>query len=159
MENKYYTPTLEEFHSGFEYEEETIIYTDKGWFTHKGLGWEKKVFDSTSYMENYYLSERVRRGLVDKYNSTIRVKYLDTEDIESLGFIYDTYFRDGGTSVFNTVDKGYTLYFYRTNTTLDNSNRIKILTNTGPLYRGCLFDGNIKNKSELVKLLKQLGIK
>ena len=137
MENKYYTPTIEEFHVGFEYEEETIIYTDKGWFTHKDLGWEKKIFDSTSYMENYYLSERVKRGLVGKYNPTIRVKYLDREDIESLGFA-------------QTVEDQYTLDDIEF--LIDDDLFVQIIKDDG-----FLFQGTIKNKSELKKVLKMIG--
>ena len=137
MENKYYTPTIEEFHVGFEYEEETIIYTDKGWFTHKDLGWEKKIFDSTSYMENYYLSERVKRGLVGKCDPTIRVKYLDREDVESLGFA-------------QTVEDQYTLDDIEF--LIDDDLFVQIIKDDG-----FLFQGTIKNKSELKRVLKMIG--
>ena len=143
--DKYYIPSIEEFYTGFEYEEEVIIYTDKGWFTHKGLGWEKRIFDSTDYMENYYLSERVKRGLVNKYNPTIRVKYLDKEDIESLGFKHDT-----NTEKYLSFNKDN---LWLQLTTVFETTKLAIKDN-----ETFLFIGIIKNKSELIKLLKQLGI-
>ncbi len=73
MVNKYYTPEIEEFHVGFEYE----------WFD--GSDWNKvtqKYFDGGLFNNGdgehpfeYQLSD-----------VGIRVKYLDQEDIESLGF-------------------------------------------------------------------------
>lgn len=62
--NKYYTPTLEEFHIGFQYE----------WLNEQGE-WIKEDTPTE-------ISE-------DGYNEQaygLRVKYLDKEDIESFGF-------------------------------------------------------------------------
>ena len=80
---EYYTPTIDEFHVGFEYEEEDTIYTDKGWYTKKSNVFKKCVYGNDSYIQNYYLNERVKRNL---FVNKIRVKYLDKDDIEELGF-------------------------------------------------------------------------
>ena len=80
---EYYTPTIDEFHVGFEYEEEDTIYTDKGWYTKKSNVFKKCVYGDDSYIQNYYLNERVKRNL---FVNKIRVKYLDKDDIEELGF-------------------------------------------------------------------------
>jgi hypothetical protein len=65
MENKYYTPKIEEFHVGFEYE---VLHDDNKWI--KESICKKPEVVSLPYMilEN------------------IRVKYLDREDIESFGW-------------------------------------------------------------------------
>lgn len=169
--DKYYIPSIEEFYAGFEYEEKVIIYTDKGWFTHKGLGWEKRVFSSTNYMENYYLSERVKLGLVGKYNTTIRVKYLDKDDLEELGFtqvpvdnLYIGHFKQLYSKYgINKENKQYGVSIFFDN--IVDNNYIKIYSAIAPeAVHGhlenshCSFRGCIKNKSELIKLLKQLGI-
>jgi hypothetical protein len=62
MKNKYYTPEIEEFHVGFEYERNQ--YNNNIWFK--------------------YVVER--KDVLDHSDKDIRVKYLDREDIESAGF-------------------------------------------------------------------------
>lgn len=69
-ENKYYIPTIEEFHIGFEYEEELDVSPDPPEFV-------KRVFSKNDSL--YNMQDKIR---VD----SVRVKYLDVEDIVSLGF-------------------------------------------------------------------------
>lgn len=73
MENKYYIPNIEEFHIGFEYEG---LERD-GSFSKRIYG-KEKIFNN--YIDNF--------SNLELYINTnqIRVKYLDKEDIESLGF-------------------------------------------------------------------------
>ena len=119
--SKYYTPKIEEFHVGFECEYQNIENAVWGLFKHPNL-------DSLP---------------LDHELECIRVKYLDREDIESLGF--------------NTEDNGecynlqigfdlYGIYPWE-------SNKIHIIKDMKTL-----FEGIIKNKSELKKLLIQLSI-
>lgn len=61
----YYTPTIEEFHLGFEYE---ICSND-----HADI-WEKCIFDGTE-----------RFDVIESQINLFRVKILDKEDIESIG--------------------------------------------------------------------------
>jgi len=71
MENKYYTPTIEEFHVGFEFEFRHSDYKEDGWkkFTTPVFNMEREDCPfACQTLEEY------------------RVKYLDREDIESLGF-------------------------------------------------------------------------
>ena len=167
-EDKYYTPSIEEFHVGFEYEELEFIYTDKGWYTEKKNKFVKKVFVGTNYLESYYLTERVKRGL---FNSSIRVKYLDKEDIEDLGFKYDNNaepipsrrdwevpkldeFELPLAFIKDTQDingKAWYLYLYK-----DGAVWIEYIKDCCGM--GYLFKGTIKNKSELKVLLKQIGV-
>jgi hypothetical protein len=167
QDNKYYTPSIEEFHVGFSYEELEFIYTDKGWYTAKEQKWVPKIYKVAEYMEAYYLQERVKRGM---WADSIRVKYLDKEDIESLGFTE----RDsvtiqhlfGPTTL--TSDEVRTIYtinipeFGGLTAYLhfhSNERLIGIYKDlTNPYNHKQLFYGYIKNKSELKVLLKQLGI-
>lgn len=119
MENKYYTPTIEEFHVGFEYE---YKYSDKGWTF--------KVYEPHFTINNVEVEEYCR------------VKHLDKEDIESLGFEqieYDTYKKE---NIYIELNMEYKTFI----------SAIKQGESS------ILFQGTIKNKSELKKLLKQLGI-
>lgn len=151
----YYTPSIEEFHVGFEYEELEFTYTDKGWYTSKEQKWLTKIFKATDYIESYYLAERVKRSL---FTTSIRVKYLDKEDIESLGFTYEKTYAGLDEDFFEklVLPNAYSKYFYldynygkkycRIYWSLDNDGDVTV------------FAGTINNKSELKRLLKQLGI-
>jgi hypothetical protein len=134
MENKYYTPKLGEFFQGFEYqvlrnnnwEKEDLLYSNKYIKVH-----------GFSYLDSLIQSNKVR------------VKYLDREDIESLGWKYLCDDKDGRNHSLYKKDK-YLISDYRTYDYED----IKIWITGGKV----LFQGIIKNKSELIKLLKQLEI-
>ncbi len=134
----YYTPTIEEFHVGFEYE----IYTlDTNNLKHK---WKKfNVPFRTDTLEQLLASE-----------FPPRVKYLDKEDIESLGFVFK---KETESSY---VKDNITIHVYdakRWNTENDTITIFKrdLIRTVG---KTIIFSGTIKNKSELKRLLKQLGI-
>ena len=147
-ETKYYIPTIEEFHVGFNYEiwKKKLVY-DKVWKfrVNKYIFNEKQV---TQTFFNYNFTEDLKE---DK----IRVKYLDREDIKSLGFTQIT------NDCFNLLIKNYR---GRSNQELRILIRQTILIylamdmNYNDKDNMVLFTGIIKNKSELIKLLKQLGI-
>jgi hypothetical protein len=138
----YYTPDLDEFFIGFEYE----------WKDENGV-WNKAVPTEIT-VEGY---EEQTYGL--------RVKYLDKEDIESLGFVktkYTSEYRCFQLLFDDRDDEFYELEFYCE----DYNNEIWIekftqsgIDNNGVDYNSSyIFKGKIKNKSELIKLLKQLNI-
>jgi hypothetical protein len=151
MENKYYIPDISEFHVGFEFE-----------YKHPLRDWENKIFNTNFYLEsNYFIKTQTR------------VKYLDKEDIESLGFkciieedslycIKESY---NNSKLILEYNKWNT-YISEESKTIEH-NMIKIYRTDGiPIkannkYKNIssdLFIGTIKNKSELKILLKQLGI-
>lgn len=156
MENKYYTPTIEEFHVGFECEmvlngcpskcvieegeEETSESTIKILIARSEFGDTSNVFCAHSY--------------------EYRVKYLDREDIEQCGWI------SMGSAWYDLKDVpgklGY--YLYVRMRFFDGKALIKAYrydpknTPSDVQEEGTLFDGVIKNKSELKKIMKQLGI-
>lgn len=113
--SKYYTPEIEEFHIGFEYEQEDI--NEGG----SSLSWYKHTIGEGKDIDTLDRSEEL--GL------SYRVKYLDREDIESLDL--PSYIKI--TNILN--------------------NLWEIIGTNARIFRG-----EIKNKSELKKLLKQLGI-
>lgn len=132
MDNKYYTPSIEEFHIGFEYEH----FCDMEW---------NKVLIKNSDDFNW---ATIRIDIED-----VRVKYLDKDDIESLGwFCKDT--TDSGQGYFwETKTKQHSIiYNYTTNRMIINMR--------GNVWKEdyTAFVGTINNKSELKKLIKQLGI-
>lgn len=137
-EEKYYTPEIEEFHVGFEYE----AFHNKKWFFAEG--------------EDHWVKSKVNFGtdiLIISYavdHDFVRVKKLDREDIESLGF--DNYIPPR--------EYDHTWHY---NGSRDP--KIKVwFNNKFPTvrmyssYPAIQFQGTIKNKSELKKLLKQIGI-
>ena len=128
--DKYYTPEIEEFHIGFEYEYEDI--NESGSTT----SWYKTVVKEN---ECYIIDQHLKYS--DDLN--LRVKYLDKEDIESLGFKFktDLYVKDN-----------LTLQVHKDSIT------IKYYDNFNNEWRTRVEQIVIKNKSELVKLLKQLQI-
>lgn len=124
-ENKYYTPKIEEFCVGFEFEFETGTE-----------GWKKFQFNknrATQLLMN-----------VEDFSHQFRVKYLDKEDVESLG--WECY--DGDMQIYN-IQIGFDLYGLY----LSNYNMLRITKESNTLFKG-----EIKNKSELKKLIQQLGI-
>lgn len=155
--NKYYTPTLDEFHVGFEYE---LLSTNNQWV--------KETFHQSHFglmVDTSDGGERLFEHCLKGYDVKIRVKYIDKVDIESLGWKYN-----GRLFEINSVPK------YATWTMLINENRkaqkegMYISNNIAydqlliTFYhpdnsRGeFVFYGFIKNKSELRRLMKQLGI-
>ncbi len=121
--SKYYTPSIEEFHVGFEYE-----YTNDN-----GGTWSNYVMTPVDLRRHPY--ELTGSG-------RLRVKYLDREDIESLGFVK---WPD---------DDIYDLGEFQ----------LHLGRHTDP-YKVEIYDENdqycfvgvIKNKSEMKKILKMIG--
>jgi hypothetical protein len=144
MNCKYYTPEIEEFHVGFEYEQHEIINErDPHWkMMVKKMGFSTKEINQMFYNVD----------LVDNLDQKrIRVKYLDSSDIESLGFKLK-------------VENKYRITFanrlYSIVYSKMKSNHLEIFLIQPYVneYDGLKFSGVIKNKSELKKLLIQLEI-
>lgn len=135
MESKYYAPNISEFYSGFEFEQIEIVgksgYSEEDWVKNictPGFGAVDEDIDN----------------LDDDY---IRVKYLDKSDIESLGFRASTtenhLYYLGDVSLQLHVNGELTISYYNE-------------FNEG--WRTAVEQIIIKNKSELIKLLKQLNV-
>lgn len=134
MMDKYYTPEIEEFHPGFEFES----YNNLDWYHKKDTsGWNKIVYDKIAYMKHPI--DQIKAALGRKW---ARVKYLDKEDIESFGFEL----------AWNEWNEH----------TYTNAELMLQFNPSGHVYRLYVaseirFKGIIKNKSELKRILKQIG--
>lgn len=150
MKNKYYTPEITEFHVGFEYERWYKVSE----FSEGQSGWISCTFPNDPIYGGMLLPHRF------KVDNT-RVKYLDQEDIESLGFV----------SILPEWSNPAKFTFYKSSELEKFQNlkecTIKIIFISGSfeedylsiyLNNKCIFSGFLKNKSELKKLLKQLNI-
>lgn len=140
-DSKYYTPRIEEFHVGFEFEEEF-----------HAPNWNKLIKPPKDLYEWVHLkldtSHSISRITSKIKKSKVRVKYLDQEDIESLGF---KFMLDAGVEIwFEEQKEIYSLY-------LRNRGSVKITKKIEEDFIISLFEGKIKNKSELKKILKQIG--
>jgi len=144
MVDKYYTPSIEEFHIGFIFE---------------GYNTTSNYPNNDEWVEfklELGLSEQWNR--IEDYinNNQIRIKYLDNEDIKDLGYLIDEWFiskgRYGGTYKIKLSDIGFgkKISIYTKDFVRDGSGNYEELC--------IIYRLSIKNKSELKVLLKQLGI-
>ena len=142
MKDKYYTPTKEEFYIGFECD----IYDEDD------RTWDTVYIDTQPSLCN-----------ITGLSLDIRVKYLDKDDIEDLGF------SDYKRSVCNwyklegRFEDSFASYGYWSKIRLihcSDNNVIKILAYeySWDEEENVLYAGKCKNKSELKVLLKQLNI-
>lgn len=152
--NLYYTPTIEEFYANFEFE---YSYTSGKLIStiEPESGWKKDTFD-------WQWSETINDDWEhenEDFKLRYRVKYLDQYDIESLGWKYDVNMSESEYGSFY-IEPGYDEKNRFIQYSLQNYRNGKIYLdkciNSGVHEIGFL---NIKNKSELIKLMKQLNIK
>ena len=128
MEPKYYTPTLNEFFDVFEYECFDLV-------------WNKTTFD---FRDLEVIDDEIREG-------KIRVKHLDIQDIESLGWEISKIQRNPKTTCFEKSD---TAFRFVLEIDIDS---VKIDAYLD--FKIPMFIGSVKNKSELKKLMQMLNIK
>ena len=135
--NNYYTPSIEEFHVGSEYEQ--LEASDAANGPEPELSWVKK-----QVYHGFGCFDEDRWALEE---NEIRVKYLDKEDIEELGFENKYYSDEHNTNLFEYAGVILVTLSYNWDTNLTNI----ISENTN-------FKGVINNKSELKQVLKMLNI-
>ena len=162
--SNYYTPDISEFHVGLWYQ----FYTfDNEWVDCK-MGYEpieikNSFIISTKGYESFPLFNEMKEYLQNRLDR-IRVKYLDRQDIEELGFKVsnepnsEVYLDSGELSILQTIDVKdnklfYIVYYIKTINGVRRKHTISILKKDKLVFRG-----DIKNKSELKTLLKQLNI-
>ena len=165
MENKYYTPDISEFYVGFEYEHchssvRFVMLNFKTGDT-SNIGetkeiWEKSIFSGREYdiwESSFKFDDSLKNG-------QIRVKYLDKEDIESLGFSTGSYQEMDDAGIYNFYSDSSTMpiyvIIYNENSHLISIEKIDERYLCNPKLHK-LFRGHIKNKSELKKVLKMIG--
>ena len=144
-DNKFYVPDISEFHVGFEFE----YFCESGKLLNIDSNiseWKTCVCDADwmlSILDDYEHD-------YDNIHKEFRVKHLDREDIESLGFI----------TVAKTPQEYGGIAYLRDDFILVHSEKageVSILEakGDGTLFK---FIGKIKNKSELKKVLKMIGV-
>lgn len=152
--DKYYTPDISEFHVEFEFEfnhgfaERYLEKPDQELIDNP---WKTEIFTIIQYHTIINEKTNSKNKLLDinMMNELARVKYLDREDIESVGFKYNKHDLISTTSHFSKYDmRGEFKLSYSS-----DSHWLSIR-----FMYDYLFNGRIKNKSEFKKLLKQLGI-
>ncbi len=140
---KYYTPSIDEFHVGFEYELNNMML--RGTMAVKPpLEWYKYTFDNERPYDLTFIKYALEKNI-----NIFRVKYLDINDLKNLKFTSTT---NDSYYIYNH-EKKYILFVHE-----DHLIEIrKKIENSIEIYV-TLFQGIIKNKSELKILLKQLQI-
>ena len=91
MCSAFYTPKIEEFHVGFEYESFETPLSPSFAFENKSPEWVKRKVSDINNSEYkgralYHVSINNRYEENVDWNKNIRVKYLDKEDFENLNF-------------------------------------------------------------------------
>lgn len=153
MNNKYYTPQIEEFRIGFECEMHTTVGNED-------MGWTKQILNASK------ASGIIRRlSLYTAEQSGIRVKYLDQNDIEECGFKLIKSYSDE--LIFQLQDGDYSFYelgFQQEEDfkiCIEHWQQNKLCAKVLPLDQWSCFNiflGTVKNTSELKLLLNMLGI-
>lgn len=138
---KYYTPTLEEIHVGLECEWQSKI---------RGEAWNKQVFDVDLVSIAYDTLEH--DDIEEPFSDQFRIKYLDENDLIELGWEFDSvvegdYFYVRG----NMIEGNYFL------TTQDY--RFFYINPGAGVKKDESFVGQVKNKTEMKKLMEMLNIK
>jgi len=165
MENKYYTPDITEFHIGFEYEykEGFLAGVVKTQEDYDKSEWTKQTFDyvsKLSYIERSLNGLNAKNGLCG-----IRVKYLDQEDIEEyLGYKFK--FDNNKYTPYDEIcyingsiwDRGVGIK-YNLRTHLMVVTRYHFQGEYAHNNSHQLFEGIVKNKSELLTIMKMIGVK
>ncbi len=141
---KYYTPELKEFHTGFEFE---YLYRDK---------WHKHNLDGNPIV--HHELDEFKDDLMKIAHAICRVKLLDKEDIESLGWekssAFDGYIKK------QTPLIAFILLKYNTgnNIQLYKQYLKEDLNGIRPTLEEPLLKGILKNKSELKNQMERCGI-
>jgi len=140
MDNLYYIPEIEEFRVGFEFEYDN------------SREWMKHVVEINYYFEDL---------LYNIGSGEIRVKYLDKQDIEECGFthtktVLQEFYEWKDVHIKPEV-YGYRIWELQCCHRPD-THWFELKAHFEDDNWSTLFEGKIRNKSELKKLLKQIGI-
>lgn len=128
---RYYTPSLEEFHPGFIY--------------------QQKIHEEWKDMVVAGVQDRNLHNLrSDIVNNNVRVKYLDTTDLDVCNWVqskelkYSFLFKGHGTNGSMVVNH-------------DSNGFIQNISIFEPQQHSCVFRGTCKNINELRRIMKQTG--
>ncbi|MES2778480.1 MAG: hypothetical protein V4651_01165 [Bacteroidota bacterium] len=145
-ENKYYTPDISEFHVGFEFERHEghrVYYKED---SPVEFNWVEKKWD-----ESQIRVGKLRCEINDKL---IRVKHIDHEDLVALGWIELSKFQFaiGAITQMSFSGQSASTLIYEESNYYDHERE------TYRPNRNIRFNGFIRNKSELARIMRQIGI-
>lgn len=135
---KYYTPDLEEFHVGFEYE----IFEDFDCLPEKE--WHDQVYGKNG-------SNHENMDYVGGDMNKFRVKHLDREDIESFKLVYAGWKRVSHDYYGKIKNRDVSVHVFKDNT-------VTVSVRLDGMIESECTNIIIKNKSELKRILKQVGV-
>ena len=141
--NKYYTPSIEEFRVGFECE----------YFNSFAKNFLQIEIDESNYYTNSNDGGSWDEDYIFASENKFRVKYLDTQDIKELGFKYipDLSEGDGNVRWYDLYEKGNISLLHWDYS--DKDNKVVIKRNNT-----IIFEGTILNKSELKWIFTRIGV-
>lgn len=146
LDRKFYVPSIDEFHPGFEFE----------YFYRKE--WNKHNLDGSPIV--HHGLDEFDDDLMKIAHAICRVKHLDREDIESLGWgdykhsVMDWWSIKGN---FRTPGDRHEITEYKLRYDI-KAHELHIECYFWGESEGMLFEGFIKNKSELKTLMEWLNI-
>lgn len=142
---KYYVPEIEELRVGFECEIQS------------SYGFQKGIFPEVLYLDTLSGFRADEIGAIEAVKSSnIRVKYLDSEDIEELGGIKISDYKYNINGAILEIN-----YSDSTQITISEIRQeweMTAVPSKTAEYYFPLFMGKIKNKSELKQVLKMIGV-
>ena len=142
MTPKYYTPEISEFHIGFEYEFNSIVPDENDW--------QKAIIKDGTQIDDIHREYKNGNRVY-----ALRAKHLDREDIETLDWECKLFYQSYNSGEF-IINNKYILIF----NLIDSFCIIKHINFPDHVEKNIIsiFQGTMKNKSELKKLMVQLGI-
>jgi hypothetical protein len=148
MENKYFTPDMEDIHIGYECE---ILYP------HNMIEYNKKLNENLWKKHKFELRESLSEGDSVSFDYIYRTLYLTKEQIEAEGWKEKQMHLNGTfVMILGKLNKGYELMFTEGNSQI-------VITKVWTLFdekvkRDNVFKGNCKDINTFRKIIKLLEI-
>jgi hypothetical protein len=151
-EAKYYVPEIEEFCLGFEYEISGFIQSGITYFVGNVGEWTKFKLTKENY-DNPDAYGATMLGSLGQLISLgrVRVKRLDREDVESFGLVYAGWKRVSHDYYGKMENKDVAVHVF-------NDNTVTVSVRVDGMIESECTNVIIKNKSELKRILKQVGV-
>ena len=148
MDENYYTPKIEDFHAGFEYEENRYGQPkNEEELPGFNSAWYKETFKVDLESPDLYTIKQE----INKNNR--RVKYLDKLDIEDSGWYYKATTEVGLDYFLDLKTQQHSIIY-------DYNKKRMVVTVRDNIRKEdyTAFIGTVNNKSELKKIMSQLNI-
>ena len=168
-QQKYYTPKIEDLHVGFECEkmDQSLIASEfENTIESQLIGVDYKTDKNKLYKPHKITAQEIYNYSLNPhiFAMEVRVKYLDRQDIEEVGFDFNGQMefesKEWGYCWEHSIDhtegkeKYYTLYIDNGIVNIIYCEYINLVGRSEIIK----FQGTIKNKSELKKVLQMIGV-